>query len=119
MCSIASSAGSRPQGEVTGALGEARPSVPSAAPAAPPSGTAAAVATPASAVSPAKPKQPPVVEGWVLRDVYDGSALIQGRGGLVAVMPGDSLPGLGRIEAVKRQDGRWVVVTARGLVMQR
>jgi hypothetical protein len=115
-------------GEVTGALGEAHASPPSgaapSAPAAAPPAATAAAATAAAAASaaagaPAKPKQPPVVEGWVLRDVYDGSALIQGRGGLVAVMPGDSVPGLGRVEAVKRQDGRWVVVTARGLVMPR
>jgi len=25
-------------------------------------------------------------------------------------------PGLGRIEAIRREDGRWVVVTARGIV---
>jgi hypothetical protein len=25
-------------------------------------------------------------------------------------------PGLGRVEAIKREDGRWVVVTARGIV---
>jgi hypothetical protein len=61
----------------------------------------------------------PIVDGWVLRDVYKGAAMIQGRGGIVEVIPGDSLPGLGRIEQVKRQDGRWVVVTSRGLIVQR
>jgi hypothetical protein len=61
----------------------------------------------------------PVLEGWVLRDVYRGTALIQGRGGIVPVMPGDTLPGLGRIEAVQRRDGRWVVVTSRGLIVSR
>jgi hypothetical protein len=29
---------------------------------------------------------------------------------------GGSLPGLGRVEAIKRQDGQWVVVTARGTI---
>ena len=28
-------------------------------------------------------------------------------------------PGLGRIEDIKRQDGRWVVMTSRGLVIGR
>jgi len=61
-----------------------------------------------------------VVDGWVLRDVYNGAAMIQSsRGGIVAVLPGDALPGLGRIEQVKRQDGRWVVVTSRGLIVPR
>jgi hypothetical protein len=61
-----------------------------------------------------------VVDGWVLRDVYNGAAMIQSsRGGIIAVLPGDALPGLGRIEQVKRQDGRWVVVTSRGLIVPR
>jgi hypothetical protein len=35
------------------------------------------------------------------------------------VEPGMVVPGLGRIESVKRQDGRWVVATSRGLVVGR
>ena len=63
--------------------------------------------------------KPPVVPGWVLRRVYDGAALIEGRDGIIEVEPGIVAPGLGRIEAIKRQDGRWVVVTARGLIIGR
>jgi hypothetical protein len=61
----------------------------------------------------------PVVDGWVLRNVYGGSALVEGRPGLIQVMPGDSLPGVGRVETIKREDGRWVVVTTRGLIVAR
>jgi len=61
----------------------------------------------------------PVVQGWVLRRVYDGAALIEGRDGIIEVETGMVAPGLGRIEGIKRQDGRWVVVTARGLVVGR
>jgi hypothetical protein len=61
----------------------------------------------------------PVVQGWVLRRVYDGAALIEGREGIVEVEPGMILPGLGRIDGIKRQDGRWVVLTARGVVVGR
>jgi hypothetical protein len=60
-----------------------------------------------------------VVQGWVLRRVYDGAALIEGRDGIIEVEPGAVAPGLGRIEGIKRQDGRWVVVTSRGLVIGR
>jgi hypothetical protein len=60
-----------------------------------------------------------VVQGWVLRRVYDGAALIEGRDGIIEVEPGEIAPGLGRIEGIKRQDGRWVVVTSRGLVVGR
>jgi hypothetical protein len=27
------------------------------------------------------------------------------------------VPGLGRVEAIRKQDGRWVVLTSKGLVM--
>ena len=60
--------------------------------------------------------KPPTVPGFVLRRVYDGAALIEGRDGMIEVEPGVVAPGLGRIEAIKREDGRWVVVTARGVV---
>ena len=63
--------------------------------------------------------KPPILQDYVLRRVYDGAALIEGRNGIIEVEPGIVAPGLGRIEAIKRQDGRWVVVTARGLIVQR
>jgi hypothetical protein len=63
--------------------------------------------------------KPPIVQDYVLRRVYDGAALIEGRNGIIEVEAGETAPGLGRIEAIKRQDGRWVVVTARGLVVGR
>ena len=78
--------------------------VPSAAAAAPP---VAPVPAPAAAIVP----------GWAVRDVYRGVAMLQSRfGGMVEVEPGDVLPGLGRIEAIRRQDGRWVVVTSKGTI---
>ena len=61
----------------------------------------------------------PTVEGWVLRDVANGSALIEGRQGIFEVYAGDPIPGLGRVDSIKRQDGRWVVVTTKGLVLSR
>lgn len=61
----------------------------------------------------------PTLEGWVLRDVSHGSALIEGRRGYYVVYAGDAIPGLGRVDAIRRQDGRWVVVTSKGLVAAR
>jgi hypothetical protein len=84
-----------------------------AAPAAP-----AAPETTGSIGAEAKPAaKPAIVEGWVVRKIYDGAALIEGRYGMVEVEPGMVLPGLGRIHDIKRQDGHWVVVTAKGLIM--
>jgi hypothetical protein len=61
----------------------------------------------------------PTVEGWVLRDVDHGAALIEGRRGMFEVFAGDPIPGLGRVDAIRRQDGRWVVVTSKGLIVTR
>jgi hypothetical protein len=62
----------------------------------------------------------PILEGWLLRDVFNGGAMIQSpRNGILEVIPGDNVPGLGRIEGIRRQDGRWVVVTSRGLIVTR
>ena len=58
-----------------------------------------------------------VVEGWVVRDVYRGTALIEGRMGMIEVDKGDTVPGLGRVDAIRKQDGRWVVVTSKGLIV--
>jgi hypothetical protein len=61
----------------------------------------------------------PIIDSWVLQDVGRGGALIEGRQGVYEVYAGDVVPGLGRIDAVRRQDGRWVVVTSRGLIVAR
>ena len=81
---------------------------------------AAAAAPPAPAALP-KPEvaRMPTVEGWILRDVANGSALIESRRGMYEVYAGDPIPGLGRVDAIRRQDGRWVVVTSKGLIVAR
>jgi hypothetical protein len=61
----------------------------------------------------------PTLEDWVLREVAYGGALIEGRRGSYDVYAGDVVPGLGRVDAIRRQDGRWVVVTSRGLIVAR
>ncbi|OJV02642.1 MULTISPECIES: hypothetical protein [unclassified Nitrobacter] len=80
--------------------------------------TAATAPVPLPAPKPAVARLP-AVEGWVLRDITDGGALIEGRGGLYEVYAGDPVPGLGRVNAIRKQDGRWVVVTSRGLIVAR
>jgi hypothetical protein len=63
----------------------------------------------------AKPK-PTIIEDYVVRRVFDGVALVEGRRGIIEVEPGSTLPGAGRVEEIRRQDGRWVVVTSKGLI---
>ena len=72
----------------------------------------APVPVPSSGIAPGV-----TVPGWAVRDVYRGVAMLQSRmGGMVEVEPGDVLPGLGRIESIRRQDGRWVVTTSKGMI---
>jgi hypothetical protein len=76
-------------------------------------------AAPASAAPKVEVGKLPTVEGWVLTDVGYGGALIENRRRSYEVYTGDSVPGLGRINAIRRQDGRWVVVTSKGLITSR
>ena len=61
----------------------------------------------------------PVIPGWVLQNVYDGTAYIQSREGKMEVVVGDMLPDGGKVKEIRRQNGRWVVVTTNGLVVMR
>ena len=58
-----------------------------------------------------------VIDGWTVRHVSRGVAVIQGRRiGAIEVEAGDVVPGVGRIESIRRQDGRWVVLTSNGMI---
>jgi hypothetical protein len=86
--------------------------------------TPPAVAAAAPVAAPAAPPKPevgrlPTVEGWDLADVGYGGALIRNRRGTWEVYAGDRIPGLGRVDAIRKQDGRWVVVTEKGLIVAR
>jgi len=92
----------------------------------PPPGAAPLPAAPATvAAAAATPKTEvgrlPTVDGWFLADVGYGGALIrnQNRRGVYEVYAGDFIPGLGRIDAIRKQDGHWVVVTSKGLIVAR
>jgi len=105
---VASAAPQATAKEVTGSI------TPPAAPA-----QVATAAAPAKAEVKSEVGRMPVIESWVLQEVSRGGALIEGRQGVYEVYAGDVIPGLGRIDAVRRQDGRWVVVTSRGLIVAR
>ena len=61
--------------------------------------------------------KPPVIEGWRLVDFYAGRAVLESRNGtLYEVAPGANLPGIGRVETIKRVDGKIVVTTQRGII---
>lgn len=80
----------------------------------------AAAPDPAQTGSVPDPKtaaKPGPLEGWVLREVYDGAALVESRNGrLHEVLPGRNLPSVGRVEAIERRGKIWVVVTSKGVI---
>ena len=111
--------------EAVDKLRTAPPVAPATAAAVTPAAAAAAPETTGSIAPPAAPAAAPAaevarlptVQGWRLRGIANGIALIQGRRGLFEVYPGTVVPGVGRVDAIRRQDGRWVVVTTKGLIV--
>jgi hypothetical protein len=101
--------------EDTDASGEAAKEEAAASAAASPETTGTIPST-APAASEAKSSEK-VLQDWIVREARAGRALIENRqGGMFDITAGSVLPGLGRVESVKRQDGQWIVVTARGII---
>jgi flagellin-like hook-associated protein FlgL len=66
---------------------------------------------------PKEETRPPVAEGWRLVDFHQGRAVVESRNGaLFEVGPGSNLPGLGRVETIRRENGRLVVVAKNGII---
>jgi hypothetical protein len=58
-----------------------------------------------------------ILPNWILHGVRGRHALVENRrGDLFEITDDSTLPGVGHVEGIKRQDGQWVVVTARGLI---
>ena len=86
----------------------------------------AAAAAPAAAApeitgtvpnGPSAPAEAKILPNWILHGVRGRHALVENRhGDLFEITDDSTLPGVGRVEGIKRQDGQWVVVTARGLI---
>jgi len=58
-----------------------------------------------------------ILQDWIVDDVQNGRALVESRyGGVFDVAAGSVLPGIGRVDTIKRQDGQWVVLTSRGTI---
>lgn len=70
-----------------------------------------------AAVESQSPARPRVVQDWAIRDTRDGFVYVQGHGDIYQVVTGAPLPGLGPVESIKRQDGRWVVTTPKGIIV--
>jgi hypothetical protein len=107
------------------AVARAKPS-PAVVPPVPSAGHHAA-APPSTADSAAKPHmearltpvpetRPTTIDGWTLREVVDGTAVLEGPGGVWRVRRGDTLPGVGKVVGILRWGNRFIVATSRGLI---
>jgi hypothetical protein len=77
-----------------------------------------ATASAAPVAPPAAPKiNDRILQDWIVQDVRNGRALLQSRyGAMFDVGQGSNLPGVGRVDSIKRQDGQWLVLTERGTI---
>ncbi len=95
-------------------------------------GSAATGSAAAAAANPGKPprtaeakpfpepaggqRAPQLITNWVVRDVYDGIALLESPHGSIEVIPGEIVPGAGIVKAIERRGAGWIVITSRGVV---
>ena len=100
----------RGSAEITGTIAPPQ-TLPSTSP-------AAAPLPPARPTSVAEaPRRPSIITDWTIRETRDGFVYVQGHGDVYRVALGAPLPGIGPVEQIKRQDGRWVVVTPKGIIV--
>src|SRR5262249_32803163 len=64
---------------------------------------------------PSTPKK--VVKGWSVRQAFEGVVILQGPSGVVEAILGQQVPGLGRIEEIRAENGRLLVLTSAGAVL--
>src|SRR5215475_8398879 len=61
--------------------------------------------------------RPTTIEGWTIREVVGGTVVLDGPSGAWRAAQGDTVPGIGRIDAIVRWRGRrWILATTKGLI---
>jgi hypothetical protein len=71
---------------------------------------------PRAKLTPSPETRPTTIAGWTVRDVTNGTAVLEGPGGVRRAARGDTVPGVGRIESIVRWGNRWLVATSSGLI---
>jgi hypothetical protein len=96
------------------------PSVRNYVPPAPPPAPsmAASTAEPAmeARLTPVPETRPTTIDGWVLREVVNGTAVLEGPDGIRRVKRGDTVPGIGQVVAIFGWGNRLIVATSSGLI---
>jgi hypothetical protein len=63
--------------------------------------------------------RPTTIKGWTVRNVVDGTAVVEGPNGIWKVARGDAIPGLGKVESIVLWGNRRIVATNKGLITTR
>jgi hypothetical protein len=69
--------------------------------------------------APVPETRPTTIEGWIIREVSGGTAVLEGPNGVWKATRGDTVPGVGKIDSIVRWGNRWIVATSRGLISTR
>jgi hypothetical protein len=67
-------------------------------------------------LTPVPETRPTTIDGWVLREVVNGTAVLEGPDGIFRVKRGDTVPGAGRVVAIFGWGHRLMVATTKGLI---
>ena len=71
---------------------------------------------PTAKLVPVPETKPTTIEGWTLRDVTNGTAVLEGPNGTWRVARGDTVPGLGTVNSIFKWGDRLLVATSSGLI---
>lgn len=91
-------------------------SAPASPPPRPPTATPVAAGVSKETTGSIAPAREPI-RGWIVREVHDGVAIVEGPYGFREIAPGQILPGAGRVERIERRGNDWAVVTNQGAIL--
>jgi hypothetical protein len=60
--------------------------------------------------------KPKTIAGWTLREISNGTAVLEGPNGIWRAVQGDTVPGVGKVESMVRWGSRLIVATSSGLI---
>jgi hypothetical protein len=67
-------------------------------------------------LTPVPETRPTTIDGWVLREVVNGTAVLEGPDGIWRVKRGDTVPGVGQVVEIFAWGNRMIVATDKGLI---
>jgi hypothetical protein len=70
----------------------------------------------AAKLTPTPETRPTTIKGWTLREVSNGTAVLEGPNGTWRAMPGQTVPGVGTVNSIVRWGNRFIVATSKGLI---